>query len=156
MGKERENSYRKLKRSLEERYTQTHRKLIGNILMITDVFLNQKRVNVCEYTVKTQKMGKIKGKLLQKNEEITGGMAHRSLFEIFWQSQMSFLIRREQMHMNTWYRWHLFFSHFFVICTLVLSFPHGVISRWRTNTKEHWENNEMFWQLHTSLSIQRG
>ena len=48
MGNERENSYRKLKRSPEERHTQIHR----NILMITDVFLNKKRVNVCEYMVK--------------------------------------------------------------------------------------------------------
>ena len=30
------------------------RKLDRNILPITDVFLGQKRVNVCEYTVKTE------------------------------------------------------------------------------------------------------
>ena len=48
-GKERENSYWKLKRSLEERHTQ---KLIQNILTVTDIFLNQKRVNVCEDTAK--------------------------------------------------------------------------------------------------------
>ena len=28
------------------------RKLIENIFMVTEVFLNQKRVNVCEHTVK--------------------------------------------------------------------------------------------------------
>ena len=41
MGKERENSYQKIKRSPEERHTQ---KLIRNILIFSDVFLNQKRV----------------------------------------------------------------------------------------------------------------
>jgi hypothetical protein len=52
MEKEREASYRKMKRSLEERHTQSHRNLLCYILMITDVFLNQKRVNVCEHMVK--------------------------------------------------------------------------------------------------------
>jgi hypothetical protein len=41
----------KIKRSSEERHTQTPRKLIWYISMITDVFLNQKRVNVSEHTV---------------------------------------------------------------------------------------------------------
>ena len=46
---ERENSPKKMTRSLVEN-TQTH----GNLrfLAITDVFLDQKRVNVCEHTVK--------------------------------------------------------------------------------------------------------
>ena len=52
MGKERENSYQKLKRSPEERHTQKQYELIQNILTITDVFLNQERVNVCGHTVK--------------------------------------------------------------------------------------------------------
>ena len=42
MGKKRENSYQMLKRSLEERHTER----IQNILTITDVFLNQNKVNV--------------------------------------------------------------------------------------------------------------
>ena len=50
MGKERENSYQKLKRSPEERHTQKQYELIQNILTITDVFLNQKRVNKCIWT----------------------------------------------------------------------------------------------------------
>ena len=49
-GSEMGNSYQKMKRSPDERHT---RKLNLNILTNTDVFLNQKRVNVCEYTVKT-------------------------------------------------------------------------------------------------------
>jgi hypothetical protein len=44
-----ERSYRKLKRSLEEGHTW---KLIQNILTITDVFVNLKRVNVYEHMVK--------------------------------------------------------------------------------------------------------
>jgi hypothetical protein len=42
-GKERENSHQKLKSS-------PHTQTIHNILMATDFFLNQKRVNVCEHT----------------------------------------------------------------------------------------------------------
>ena len=52
MGKERETSYRKMKRSPEERHTNTL-KLISDISTITDVFLDQKRVNVCEDTIRT-------------------------------------------------------------------------------------------------------
>ena len=48
-GKERGNSYQKTKRSLEKRYTQTW-KHNRDISMITDVFLDQKRVNMCSYT----------------------------------------------------------------------------------------------------------
>ena len=40
-----------MKRSLEERHMQTHGNN-QNILTVTDVFLNQKRVNVCEHTTK--------------------------------------------------------------------------------------------------------
>ena len=46
--KEREKSYQKLKRSPEERHTQTYSKYF----MATDIFLNQKRVNVCEHMTK--------------------------------------------------------------------------------------------------------
>ena len=45
MEKRKENSYRKIKRFLEKRHTQTQTKLICYISMIIDVFLNQKRVN---------------------------------------------------------------------------------------------------------------
>ena len=42
-----------MKRSLKERHTHTNTwELIWNILTIADVFLNQKRVNVCQHTVK--------------------------------------------------------------------------------------------------------
>ena len=50
-GKESENSYQELKRSLKDRHTQTH----GNcryILTGTAVFFNRKRVNVCEHMTK--------------------------------------------------------------------------------------------------------
>ena len=47
MGKERENSYRKMKRSPEKTHTNTS-KLIQNISTITDVFLNQK--SKCTWT----------------------------------------------------------------------------------------------------------
>ena len=50
MRKGREDSYRKLKKSPEERHTQ---KLEWYVLTITDAFLNQKRVNVCEHAVMT-------------------------------------------------------------------------------------------------------
>ena len=46
MGKERENVYWKKEISGGKAHTNT-RKLVQNILMVTDVFLNQKRVNVC-------------------------------------------------------------------------------------------------------------
>ena len=54
------------------------------------IFINQKRVNT--------KSGKRNGKLLPKNEEISGEKAHPThgnLFYIFSCSQMSFSIRRE-------------------------------------------------------------
>ena len=41
-----------MKRSSEERCTHNTRKFIWNILTVTDVFLKQKRVNVCEHMVK--------------------------------------------------------------------------------------------------------
>ena len=41
-----------MKRSLDERPHRNTWKLIWNVLMITDVFLNQKRVNVCDHTIK--------------------------------------------------------------------------------------------------------
>jgi hypothetical protein len=41
-GKERENSYRKLKRSPAEKEHTNTRKLTQNVLTITDVFLNHK------------------------------------------------------------------------------------------------------------------
>jgi hypothetical protein len=55
MGKERENSYRKMKRSADESHTQTHGNLIYSSA-ITDAFLDQKRVNVCEHAVKFKKI----------------------------------------------------------------------------------------------------
>ena len=50
MGKKWKNSYRKLVGSPDESHIQTHRNLTEKF---TDVFLDQKRVNVCEHTVKT-------------------------------------------------------------------------------------------------------
>ena len=44
-----ENSYQKMRRSPEERHTQTHRSLIETFLVITDVFFYQKRINVGMY-----------------------------------------------------------------------------------------------------------
>jgi hypothetical protein len=41
-----------MKRSPDERHTSTE-KLNINVLTITDVFLDQKRVNACEHMVKT-------------------------------------------------------------------------------------------------------
>ena len=65
-----------MKRSPEERHTQT---LIWNILTFTDVFLNQKRVNVCEHMTRWH---------------------HKRVFvtvEIFWLSfRVSFLRRSLQ------------------------------------------------------------
>ena len=52
MGKARESSYRKINRAPEGKAHTNTRKFILYILMITDVFLDQKRVNVCEHTVK--------------------------------------------------------------------------------------------------------
>ena len=51
MGKERENSYRKMKRSPEERFTQTYRNLFEIYKTITDVFLDQKIPNVYIFSV---------------------------------------------------------------------------------------------------------
>ena len=50
-GKESENSYQKLKRSLGQAHKNT-RKLYRNILTGMAIFINQKRVNVCEHTTK--------------------------------------------------------------------------------------------------------
>ena len=50
MGKESENSYQELKRSQTNRHTQT---LYRDISTGMAVFLNRKRVNVCEHTTKT-------------------------------------------------------------------------------------------------------
>ena len=51
IGKERGKSYRKMKTSPDERHTQTDGSLI------TNVFLNQKRINICEPSVKTAPCG---------------------------------------------------------------------------------------------------
>ena len=51
IGKQRGNSYQKMKRSLEK---GTHMKFNWNILTVTDVFFDQKRVCVCEHTVNTE------------------------------------------------------------------------------------------------------
>ena len=48
-GKESENSYEELKRSLKDRHTQ---KLYRDISTGTAVFINRKRVKVCEHTTK--------------------------------------------------------------------------------------------------------
>ena len=50
-GKESENSYQKLKRSLGQAHENT-RKLYRNISTDMVVFINQKRVNVCEQKTK--------------------------------------------------------------------------------------------------------
>ena len=50
MGKERENSYQKLKRSLEERHTKNTWKLIQNILIATYVCLSQSEESKCMLT----------------------------------------------------------------------------------------------------------
>ena len=52
-GKESENSYQELKRSRKGQAHTNTRKLNRDISTGTAVFLNQKRVNVCEHTTKT-------------------------------------------------------------------------------------------------------
>ena len=53
-GKERRgNSYRTNEKISRQKAHTNTQKLNLNILVITDVFLNQKRVNVCEHMVKT-------------------------------------------------------------------------------------------------------
>ena len=53
MGKESENFYQELKRSQKGQAHTNTRKLYQDISTGTAVFLNQKRVNVCEHTTKT-------------------------------------------------------------------------------------------------------
>ena len=52
-GKESENSYQELKRSQKGQAHTNTRKQNQDILTGTAVFLNRKRVNVCEHTTKT-------------------------------------------------------------------------------------------------------
>ena len=52
-GKESENSYQELKRSRKGQAHTNIRKLNRDISTGTAVFLNRKRVNVCEHTTKT-------------------------------------------------------------------------------------------------------
>ena len=52
-GKESENSYQELKRSQKGQAHTNTRKLYRDFLTGTAVFLNRKRVNVCEHTTKT-------------------------------------------------------------------------------------------------------
>ena len=55
--KKEETLTEKMKRSVDERHKQTHTwKLSWNALTIADVFLDQKRVNVCEHKVKRHHM----------------------------------------------------------------------------------------------------
>ena len=54
VGKERGNSLHKMKISLDERHTW---KLYWYVSTITDVFLNLKKINVCEHTVKMVSWG---------------------------------------------------------------------------------------------------
>ena len=51
MGKERENSYWKMKRSPEERPIETHGNLFDIFWWSQMSFFDQKRVNVCEHMV---------------------------------------------------------------------------------------------------------
>jgi hypothetical protein len=51
VGKERGNSYRKNEEITRRKTHINTRKLNWNVSTITDVFLNQKRVNACEHTV---------------------------------------------------------------------------------------------------------
>ena len=48
-------------RDLQRKGTHTQKKLIWNILKVTDIFLNQKRVNVCEHTAKMVSLEFLKG-----------------------------------------------------------------------------------------------
>ena len=52
MGKEQGKLFLKNEQISGGNADTNKQKLILNILMVTDVFLNQKRVNVCEHTVK--------------------------------------------------------------------------------------------------------
>jgi hypothetical protein len=52
MGKDRESSYQKLKRSPEKRHTHKYMETYLKYSTVTDVFLSQKRLNLCENTVK--------------------------------------------------------------------------------------------------------
>ena len=53
IGKERGNSYQKMKRSPDEMHTQTHGSLTENLRRSQDFFLDLTKANVCEHTVKT-------------------------------------------------------------------------------------------------------
>ena len=84
VGKERGNSYRKNEeisgwKARTHARTHTHtqkRKLDWNVSMITDVFLNQKRVNVCEYTIFTMCL---------------------HTFTLFWSRKLSVIIKMFQL-----------------------------------------------------------
>ena len=59
-GKESENSYQELKRSQKGQAHTNTRKLNRDILTGMAVFLNQKRVNVCEHTTKTASLDSLR------------------------------------------------------------------------------------------------
>ena len=90
-GKESENSYQKLKRSQKDRHTQTHRNCIEifRLARLTAVFLNRRRVNVCEHATKTASLESLQKVMrgmdgLESLRKVARGMDGGKLSEINW------------------------------------------------------------------------
>ena len=76
-GKESENSYQELKRSQKRQAHTNTWKLKRDISTGTAVFLNRKRVNVCEHTTKTASLESLR-------KVPPGGCERDGWREIFW------------------------------------------------------------------------
>ena len=81
-GKESENSYRKFKRSQQDRAHTNTWKLNRNILMDKAVFLNQKRANVCEHMTKMASLQLLKGATRGLREEWMEGNLKRDYLRL--------------------------------------------------------------------------
>ena len=109
-------------------------KLIWYISMITDVFLNQKRVNVCEHMVDGIIFLEFSLSFLIlcviRNSVFffpRGLIPYDKILNSLCDTQMSFSIRREQMYMNTLLMGSFFWSFLLLFSFFVLSI---LLSTW--------------------------